>query len=128
MRGKIMAAALLLVCLMLTGCAAKKEERFVPLTQKEAVQMAERDDVTVVDIRIVSQYSAGHIPGAVCLPDELLETSVREMLPDQGKTLLVCSGSDEKSRKACEKLESMGYQSVYAFGGIDQWIGELVTD
>ena len=127
MRGKIV-AALLMICLILTGCAAKKEERFVPLTQKEAVQMAERDDVTVVDIRIVSQYSAGHIPGAVCLPDELLETSAGEMLPEHETTLLVCSGSDEKSRKACEKLAAMGYRSVYAFGGMDQWIGELVTD
>ncbi len=127
MRGRIV-AALLLICLTLTGCAAKGEDRFVPLTQKEAVKMADRDDVTVVDIRIVSQYSAGHIPGAVCLPDELLETSAGEMLPDLGKTLLVCSGSAEKSRKACGKLAEMGYLSVYAFGGMDQWIGELVTD
>ena len=127
MRGRIV-AALLLICLTLTGCAAKGEDRFVPLTQKEAVKMADRDDVTVVDIRIVSQYSAGHIPGAVCLPDELLEASAGEMLPDSGKTLLVCSGSAEKSRKACGKLVEMGYLSVYAFGDMDQWIGELVTD
>ena len=125
-----MLAALLFV---LTGCAfAKKAEnkaKYTRISQEKAKEMMARDDGhVIVDVRRQDEYDAGHIPGAILIPNETIGSDSPEALPDYDQIILVYCRSGNRSKQASEKLAAMGYKNVYEFGGINSWTGEIVTD
>ena len=98
------------------------------ISQEEAMQMMEKDDShIIVDVRRQDEYAAGHIPGAVCIPNESIGTEKPEELPDLNQVILVYCRSGRRSKQASEKLLHIGYSNVYEFGGINTWTGEIVT-
>ncbi len=98
------------------------------ISQEEAMQMMEKDDGhIIVDVRRQDEYAAGHIPGAVCIPNESIGTEKPEELPDLNQVILVYCRSGRRSKQASEKLIHIGYSNVYEFGGINTWTGEIVT-
>ena len=126
----VMLAALLFV---LIGCAfAKKAENkaeYTRISQEEAKEMMARDDGhVIVDVRRQDEYDAGHIPGAILIPNETIGSDAPEALPDYDQIILVYCRSGNRSKQASEKLAAMGYKNVYEFGGINSWTGEIVTD
>ena len=126
----VMLAALLFV---LTGCIfAKKagnKAKFTRISQEEAKEMMARDDGhVVVDVRRQNEYDAGHIPGAILIPNETIGSDTSKVLPDYDQIILVYCRSGNRSKQASEKLAAMGYKNVYEFGGINSWTGEIVTD
>ena len=90
--------------------------------------MARDDGHVIVDVRRQDEYDAGHIPGAILIPNETIGSDSPEALPDYDQIILVYSRSDNRSKQASEKLAAMGYKNVYEFGGINSWTGEIVTD
>ena len=99
------------------------------ISQEEAKQMMEKDDGhVIVDVRRQDEYDAGHIPGAVLIPNESIGTERPEELPDLEQTILVYCRSGRRSKEAAQKLADMGYTNVYEFGGIIDWNGEVVTE
>ena len=126
----VMLAALLFV---LIGCAfAKKAENkaeYTRISQEEAKEMMARDDGhVIVDVRRQDEYDAGHIPGAILIPNETIGSDAPKTLPDYDQIILVYCRSGNRSKQASEKLAAMGYKKVYEFGGINSWTGEIVTD
>jgi len=84
-------------------------------------------DVILLDVRTQEEYDQGHIPGAVCLPNE-------DILPDlplpfdKGAEILVYCHSGRRSAEAAEKLADMGCSNVADFGGIQDWPYGTTTD
>ncbi len=132
----------LLGALLLLGCtqreAAVEEfprdgdgmERlpYLQIDQAEAMAMMEREEgYVILDVRRQDEYEAGHIPGAILIPNETIETEPPEALPDYGQLILVYCRSGNRSKQAAEKLGKMGYYRVYEFGGINTWPGPVVT-
>jgi len=84
-------------------------------------------DVILLDVRTQEEYDQGHIPGAVCLPNE-------DILPDlpipfdKDAEILVYCHSGRRSAEAAEKLSAMGCTNVADFGGIKDWPYETTTD
>ena len=120
--------ALLLLCslLLLTGCAAGAETAATPpprghyqqIDQETAKEMmALDDDHLIVDVRRYDEFESGHIPGAICIPNESIETDMPEELPNRAQILLIYCRSGRRSKEAAEKLVDMGYANVYEFGG-----------
>ena len=85
----------LLVALLLLGCtqreAAVEEfprdgdgmERlpYLKIDQAEAMAMMEREEgYVILDVRRQDEYEAGHIPGAILIPNETIETEPPEAL------------------------------------------------
>ncbi|MBR3668274.1 MAG: rhodanese-like domain-containing protein [Ruminococcus sp.] len=96
------------------------------ISQQEAAEMMERDDGhIIVDVRRQDEYDAGHIPGAVLIPNETISDEKPELLPDTGQIILIYCRSGNRSKQASQKLADMGYINVYEFGGINTWPGEL---
>ena len=127
---------LLLACLLLTGCAAGERGREEPeaspgyqqIDQETAMQMMEQDDGhVIVDVRQPDEYESGHIPGAICIPNESIDGQRPEELPNPGQILLLYCRSGNCSKQAAEKLAGLGCTQVYEFGGISDWTGEIVT-
>lgn len=132
---KKLALILLSGLLLLTGCAAggqtvdtpQTPEHYQQIDQETAKErMALDDGHVIVDVRRLDEYESGHIPGAICIPNESIETEMPEELPNLEQILLVYCRSGRRSKEAAEKLFDMGYKNVYEFGGIIDWTGEVV--
>lgn len=126
----VMLAALLFV---LIGCAfvkkAENKAEYTRISQEEAKEMMARDDGhVIVDVWRQDEYDAGHIPGAILIPNETIGTDAPKALPDYDQIILVYCRSGNRSKQASEKLAVMGFKNVYEFGGINSWTGEIVTD
>lgn len=98
------------------------------ISQEDAAQrMTMREDLLIVDVRQPYEYEAGHIPGAICVPNEDIGTEMPAALPDLDQVLLVYCRSGRRSKEAAEKLAQIGYTNIYEFGGILDWTGETVA-
>ena len=128
----MMAGALLL----LTACKSGGQvmdgdgmvRSFTQISQDEAKEMMTKDDGhIIVDVRRQDEFETGHIPGAICIPNESIGTEQPAELPDLDQILLIYCRSGNRSKQAAQKLFDMGYTHVYEFGGINDWTGEIVT-
>ncbi len=84
-------------------------------------------DYLIVDVRTRGEFKQGHIPGAICVPNETIQGSGVPELPDRNQVMYVYCRSGNRSRMAALKLASMGYTNVIEFGGILDWTGEIET-
>ena len=124
---------LLIMLLVLSSCASVKEEQnkagYTQISQEEAKEMMGRDDGhVIVDVRRQDEYDAGHIPGAILIPNESIGHGAPEALPDYDQVILIYCRSGNRSKQASEKLAAMGYTNIYEFGGINTWTGEIVKE
>ncbi len=127
---------ILLASLLLVSCAGtqqkpapqKNSDGYYQIGQDEAARMMEKEkDAVILDVRTVSEYDSGHIPGAVCIPNEIVSEVAPDELPDPNQVILVYCRSGRRSKEASAKLAALGYTNVYEFGGVQTWTGELVT-
>ena len=120
---------LLLSLLSLTGCAAPKRtaDSYRQISMQEAMDMMEKEkNYIILDVRTVAEYESGHIPGAICVPNETIGTEKIPELPDKDQLILVYCRSGNRSKQASEKLVKLGYTNIVEFGGINSWPGEIV--
>ena len=82
----------------------------------------------LLDVRTPEEFAAGHIPGAVNLPNEAIGSEEIALLPDKGQHILVYCRSGNRSKQASEKLAALGYGNITEFGGILDWPGETIKD
>ena len=102
--------------------------RYTEIDQKTAEEMMARDDGhVIVDVRRQDEYDAGHIPGAILLPNETIGTERPAALPDLDQIILIYCRSGNRSKQAAQKLCELGYTNLYEFGGINTWTGAVVT-
>lgn len=114
--------------LLLGGCGAGGQEGYRQVTMEEAVDMmAQEQDYQILDVRTWEEYKQGHIPGAICIPNETIGTEPLPQLPDQNQLILVYCRSGNRSKQASEKLAKLGYSNIVEFGGINSWTGETVS-
>ena len=59
---------ILLSLLLLTGCGGNSADGYQQITQEEAKEMMDAQEVIILDVREQDEYDSGHIPGAVLLP------------------------------------------------------------
>lgn len=122
---------LLLALFLLAGIfsSTPKSNRYRQITAEEAINiMQEEQDYIILDVRTAQEFSAGHIPGAVLLPNEVIGTEEIPLLPDKQQLILVYCRSGNRSKQASEKLAWLGYANVVEFGGINSWPGDIVTE
>lgn len=121
---------LLSLTLALTGCSGdSKGDSYMQISMEEAIHMMETEkDYVILDVRTKDEYKEGHIPGAICVPNETIgEDNIAE-LPEKKQVILVYCRSGRRSKQAADKLSTLGYTNVYEFGGILDWQGTIVSD
>ena len=120
---------LMLLTLILTGCAAPRAgaSAYRRITMDEAVgMMTQESNYIILDVRTHEEYESGHIPGAICVPNETIFQDNIPELPDKDQLILVYCRSGNRSRQASAKLAMLGYTNIVEFGGIHSWPGEIV--
>ena len=123
---------ILLSALMFTGCAGTSNNQtntYRQITMDEAVtMMAQETGYIILDVRRPDEFAAGHIPNAINVPNESIDTDDIPELPDKDQLIMVYCRSGRRSKEASEKLVKLGYTNIVEFGGILDWKGEIVTD
>ena len=105
----------------------KTSLNYQQITQDEAKQiMKDEDNYIILDVRTQSEYDDGHIPNAVCVPNETIGGDDIPELPDKEQLILVYCRSGRRSKEAAAKLADMGYTNIKEFGGITNWTGDVV--
>ena len=118
---------LFLLLLLLTGCGetasnASSESSYQQISQEEAKEMMDAQEVIILDVREQDEYDSGHIPGAVLLPVGTIdEETAAEVIPEKDSTVLVYCRSGNRSKTASSALAELGYTNIYEFGGINTW-------
>ena len=125
--------AVLCICMFCSGCVtdnsnAKEEPLYSSITMEDAAVLLESEnDYLLLDVRTKQEYFSGHIPGAVCIPNEDIDENVAEALPDQEQVICVYCRSGNRSKQAAEKLANLGYTNIVEIGGVKDWPGELIV-
>lgn len=88
--------------------------------------MNENKNYIILDVRTIAEYNEGHIPNAICIPNETIGEDIVSKLPDKDQLILVYCRSGNRSKQAAEKLKKLGYTNLIEFGGILDWKGEIV--
>ena len=90
--------------------------------------MKEETNYIILDVRTGKEYGEGHIPKAICIPNEVIEKTPPKELPDKNQMILVYCRSGRRSKEAAQKLSDMGYRNIVEFGGIIDWHGEITAE
>ena len=120
---------ILAMLLVLTGCGGTTvESSYQQITQEEAKEMMDTQEVVILDVREQDEFDAGHIPGAVLLPvGTITEDTAAAVIDDLDTVVLVYCRSGNRSKTASQALADLGYTNVYEFGGINTWPYETET-
>ena len=97
------------------------------LSPEEAkARMDANPNLILLDVRTQEEYDDGHIPGAVCLPSDMIEEGMPFSFDKDAEILLYCH-SDKRSAEAASRLRAMGYTNVSDIGCILDWPYETTT-
>ena len=108
---------------LLTSCGGGEEmASYRQISQEEAKEMMDAQEVVILDVREQDEYDSGHIPGAALLPVGTIdEDTAAAVIPEKKSTVLVYCRSGNRSKTASATLAGLGYTEIYEFGGIKTW-------
>lgn len=123
-------AILILIVIMLSlafaSCGGGEESEYSQVDAAKAKQLMETEDnYVILDVRTDEEYSEGHIPGAMLIPDYEIAEKAESLLKDKNQLILVYCRSGNRSKGASEALAKLGYTNVVEFGGIIDWPYEI---
>src|ERR1041384_6852763 len=101
---------------------AQVKQRIEEIEPFEAVEEIEGGDVVLIDTREPHEYQESHLEGGRLVPPGLLADQIAEAAPDKAaRTILYCR-SGNRSYKAAEQMQALGYENVASMaGGIIAW-------
>ena len=133
MKKIILIIIILTIIIIGVVCLMNKKEKIIEneviikhVSMNDIVQiMGENENYIILDVRTQAEYNQGHIPNAICIPNETIDENVVNKLPDKNQMILVYCRSGNRSKQAAEKLKKLGYTDLIEFGGIRDWKGEI---
>jgi rhodanese-related sulfurtransferase len=88
----------------------------------EAVQLINRKDAVIVDVREANEFKGGHIPYARNIPVDRINERGKELEKLKTKPLLLVCQTGSRSGQACAGLLKDGFaQAVALSGGMAAW-------
>ena len=117
----------ILSLMLLSSCSAPGSSSlgYRQISMDEAMKMMKDEkNYIILDVRRADEFAEGHIPGAVNVPNEEIDTAEIAELPDKSQLILVYCRSGRRSKDASEKLVKLGYTNIVEFGGILDYKGE----
>ena len=85
------------------------------ISTKEALAHL-KSGALVIDVRTPSEFSSGHMPSAINLPLDQIETALPRRVKDKSQVILLHCQSGMRSGVAKKKLNALGYSNAYNLG------------
>ncbi len=104
-------AAILLVIVLL-----KKSSQ---IAAKDAAAYL-KDGALVIDVRSPGEFDSGHLPTAINIPLDELESAMPRRVTDKSQVLLLHCQSGMRSGIAKQKLKGMGYTNAFNLGSFSR--------
>jgi len=71
----------------------------------------------LVDVREESEWSRGHLPGAIHLGKGIIERDIEKTIADPSATIVLYCGGGFRSALAADSLQQIGYSDVSSMDG-----------
>jgi rhodanese-related sulfurtransferase len=71
----------------------------------------------LVDTREESEWTAGHVAGAIHLSKGIIERDIETRVPDHSMTLVLYCGGGYRSALVADNLQKMGYANAISLDG-----------
>ena len=129
-RSFIAISAALMLIPLLVGCNGDHPENtYEQITPAEAKALMDSGEgYVILDVRTPEEYAAGHIAGAILIPDYEIREKAENILTDKDQLILVYCRSGRRSKNAANELAALGYTNIKEFGGINDWKYGTVTE
>lgn len=114
---KLVLSILTLLCF--TACSTSNIQSIDGETVYNMIK--NNEDFVLVDVRGQEEYDEGHIPTAVLIPLDTIETDFETMISEKNKKIVIYCRSGNRTKTAYEKITELGYTDVYDLGGILDW-------
>ena len=99
----------------------RERDNLEPLSRKELLRRMRDGLVTLIDTRPVEEFSAGHLPGSINLPQSELKRRLRELPRDQ-EIVAYCRGPYcVLSYEAVAELRKRGFKAYRLEDGYPEW-------
>ncbi|MDK8463191.1 rhodanese-like domain-containing protein [Marinobacter sp. SS13-12] len=94
------------------------------ISAQSAVNLINRDEAVVVDIRDRKDFNEGRITGAINIPLNSIKSRASELKKFKDKQIIVADKMGQHSAMAVKQLNAEGYANVVRLdGGIADWKG-----
>jgi rhodanese-related sulfurtransferase len=88
----------------------------------EAVQLINRRDAVVLDVRDAAEYKSGHITNARHVPEKEIASRMKELEKMKAKPIIVSCARGNRSMNVANQLRSVGFTEVFSLrGGLTAW-------
>lgn len=101
---------------------AEKLSGIVKIGVSEAVNLMNRRDAVVLDVRTQGEFAQGHVAQACHIPIAELKTRLAELDKLKQKPVIVSCASGARALEAAKTLKAGGFAEVFALdGGMTAW-------
>ncbi|WP_295486356.1 rhodanese-like domain-containing protein [uncultured Pseudomonas sp.] len=91
------------------------------LSNGQLTALVNADKGVVIDIRPGKEYAAGHIVGALNIPQDKIASRMAELEKHKDKTLIIVDAMGQQSGTVCRDLLKAGYAAAKLSGGVSSW-------
>jgi rhodanese-related sulfurtransferase len=91
------------------------------LSTRELTALVNSDQGVVIDIRPTKDFAAGHIVGALNIPQDKLTARVGELEKHKAKTIILVDAQGQHSGTHARELLKSGFTAAKLSGGVSSW-------
>jgi rhodanese-related sulfurtransferase len=91
------------------------------LSTGELTALVNKDAGVVVDIRPAKDYAAGHIVGAINIPQDKLAARTGELEKHKAKTIILVDAQGQHAGTHAREMLKTGFTAAKLSGGISSW-------
>ncbi|EKF75827.1 rhodanese domain-containing protein [Alcanivorax hongdengensis A-11-3] len=108
---------LVLIATLLTGLASMAWAADTISVDDLAGKMAQKQGPVVIDVRNEDEFLAGHIPGAIMIPQSQIGANLEMLKAHKKEPIVVYCRSGARAAKAAAELEEAGFKKVEVLDG-----------
>ncbi|AZC22087.1 MULTISPECIES: rhodanese-like domain-containing protein [Pseudomonas] len=91
------------------------------LSTGELTALVNSEQGVVIDIRPSKEYAAGHIVGALNIPQDKLAARIGELEKHKAKTIILVDAQGQHAGTQARELMKSGFTAAKLSGGVSSW-------
>ena len=91
------------------------------MSTSELTALVNKDEAVVVDIRPSKEFAAGHIVGAINIPQDKLIARLAELEKHKAKTIILVDALGQTAGTHARELMKSGFTAAKLSGGVSSW-------